>query len=1321
MSNATRLSFLRSLSLACFFFLTLSIPVFPTDLIAAEQKITIVNQEQSDPAWKQRWDKARELFRQGSFESAADQYLKVVEEKPHIEEVRWELAKTYIEANSYSEALVLIEELVEAAPEKAQYQVSGGEVALAMGRAEQAAKLFGRALALAPDGDQSVRAIKGMINSLKVRDKFELAIPLMEQLYRNGERGQNLLKELARYYDSTGNARRSAYFYQELLTNYRAPVDILLEAAEAFDAAGLFTEAAEQRETLLISNPLQYDARVKLAGYYQSRGEVVKALPHMRELAEQGYRRDRYLLDLARINYDNLGRSDRALYYYEQYRSEYPSGVDVSSEIATLQLLVANDLMAIVENDGASMLWRDLGQVTEDRVGIFLAIAEKLEEKGASKKRELLEVLEVIHENYPDNVGIISRIALLYLQNKDYENCLSFLDGALQSGTDRTAILRLRIRCEAAAGLELQQLQSYISYLQIRPGDRQVRRRSIELAGSLGMIDEVRNLFSQRVVKPVSPTGKLEETFVHSLLLSGLSDEAYQFLNSVVDKGLDSRVQARIYSDLAESYMKKNRLFKAERLLRSFAARHPSDPLSYLMLAGHFIDRKDIKNTRLWLEQLQQETSTDRTTPGGLEPAHKSRLFYLQLQLDELSGRREVTQRALDYLQNRKESNQINAEDIEIVLYAARNLLNENRFKESNELLQIYTARFEDDERIDNLRIVCTHLQENGPSSVGSVPAGLSVVTGFGVVDQLVKLQWLEMAHKLSAELLERLPGSTRGTVLAAYTGYLTARYEEAFKRYEGLAKNYPEESWFNEQLLRIEILQGNPASIFTYFSVLSDDTGRKNRIDYRFDSMNYPKAKLMWARALWSDDRWEEALDVYGLLDTELKRDVDQLISIVQEHPELLSRVPRQTAESDLVPTLMSTDFISTNLSDPVNLVSVDYFEAYRWSIIVEKEVAAKSALKSREFYLAEREYQELFEEDRAMVEENYPDLATIYGRLGRLKEESQMIETIQERSIFYPGFSEVSEKSVRRQRPSLSIDAGYLQEDGRDGFKDIKEKYAGLGLQVKPTLYQEIGLRAGRSEYGDNSASTLAKSNRISGNYAIELSDNFQGDFSLGFEDFDTDGKSFLLYDVTLTASLEQKLQLYATIKQNPVDDTITSLLDGIYRRDKEFGLNLDYLFGMFFGVDLGFYDYNDGNDGQKYHLWGSYRWFGEQSSLDFTYSFLKIQNEISNTTLFDPEDGVGLTGPAYWSPDNYWKHLLSAEYKLELWPTGRLQSGTSWFSTRYGVGFEKDDNLVQEIEANIFLEIGQPFLVKGTFLTTISDDYDSLEGYISLAYRW
>ena len=295
------------------------------------------------------------------------------------------------------------------------------------------------------------------------------------------------------------------------------------------------------------------------------------------------------------------------------------------------------------------------------------------------------------------------------------------------------------------------------------------------------------------------------------------------------------------------------------------------------------------------------------------------------------------------------------------------------------------------------------------------------------------------------------------------------------------------------------------------------------------------------------------------------------------------------------------------------------------------------------------------------------------------------------------------------------------YSEEEGRSGFKNITRKYGGIEVQIKPTLHQYLGIVSGRYEYGNSFASTLAKSNYLLGSYTLQFGDTFEGDVNIGFEDFDTDGTTFQIYDFSLKTTLEERVEIFAKLKQDPVDDTIQSLAEGIYRRDFQGGLSLDYLFGMFFGFDVSFLDYNDGNEGEQYYLWSSYRWFGNRSSLDFTYSYLNLSYAETDDTRLGGSDDDQDNGLSYWSPGNYWKHNLIALYKLELWPTGRLQSGTSSLTASYGIGFETGDLFVHEFNFDILLEISQSFLVKGTFSTVLSDDYDNQEVYASLVYRW
>ncbi len=1290
----------------------------------SEKTITVVNQELQDPVWKKKWDEARILAQQEDYDSAIEKYLEVLQEKPHIEEVKWELSRNYIVVEEYEKALLLLEGLLETAPDKIDYLVSAGQTALALGKTDQALKFYGKVLALDPEGVHSETALLGMIESLKVQGKVPLAIPLMEQLYGRGVQRPELLIDLARHYSETANLEKGAYYYRQLLSSYTVEPEIRTEAAAVFEKVGNFEEAARQWEIYLESNPEKIEPRVKLVEYYLERDDDETALDHLQVLLDKNVNRQKYLLQAARINLYGLGRSDKALSYFEQYREEFPDGVDVSKEISNLHLILANDLLAIVENDGVLKLWQDLARVTPDRIGIYRAMAEMLEEMGRKRESDLIEVLQIINAHEPDDFEIIAKIAKLHIKNRMYSDCLSFLaqvDKKQQSGE---AYLLLKAQCLDGAGLDFDLLQNYAAYLQKKPKDAKARTEAITLASKLGLVKQMQTLYQQR--QPAD-NASVDEAYIHGLIANGLTDEAYRSYLSKHELADDTGSEMRIRRDLAFQYVRQNRLFKAEQLLRSFAADHPESAYSYLLLAHYFIVRQDSAKAAVWLSALEKKNGSSELS---LSPEQRSVLFYEKLLLDQLYSKVGIYQKSVAYLNDRIKADQIVAEDVDILIFAARHYLLTNRYDECIKLIKRYQQKFKGVDRLDSLMFVARQNKAGRrPLAIKKIFKKLPLSLAFSLSDQLLDLGRYDEAKRLLAEIAASLPESTRTTLKLAAANFATSDYETSYENYTILSQNFAEESYFREQLLRIENLQGKPDSIFNIYSVATDDSGRKSYIACSYDSMDYPEAKLMWARALWSEDRWEEALDVYGLLDTELQREIDQLIEIIQDRPESAVRIPGFSAdyfsarkhENELIDLVMGTTFLADHLAHQINTVSSDYYDYYRWAKIVEKEMTAKSSLKAREFYQAEIDYQQLIEEESEVATEIYPDLATIYGRLGRFQEESEVLETIKEKSIFYPDLAQMSEMNIRRRQPFLSFDFQYLEEEGRDGYKDITQKYAGLGLQIKPTIYQEAGMVAGRNEYGDSLASTLAKSNYILGTYAIQFNDFFDGEFKFGFEDFDTDGKSFLHYDFALKGYLEQRVELLAAVKQRPVYDTIESLEQGIYKQDFQLGFNLDYLFGLFFGFDLSLSNYNDDNEGDRYYLWSSYRWFGDRSSLDFTYSYLNIQNKITNESFTDVSPDSLEEGPSYWSPGDYWKHGLTALYKLELWPTGRLQSGTSSFSAMYGVGYEQGDVLVQEFETNILLEISPSFLVKGSFSTVISDDYDNLKGYFSVVYRW
>lgn len=1287
--------------------------------LTPEKNITLVTKEQKVPQWKHLWDEARVLAQNQETRAAIIRYLEVLEIKPNIEEVKWELSRNYLTLKQFDKALVILQSLLEASPEKIEYLVSAGEAAMQMQKASLAGRYFGQALALDPGGFFSELALLGMVEALSAQGKKTLTIPLMEQLIQREVIDQELLHDLAQFYSDQHDYAAASFYYRELIEKYRVEDRIITEAAYAYEKSAYFDEAAEQWEAYLHGHPDYIQFRIKLSDYYLKEEKPQDALPHLHYLLEHDIDRERYLLQVAQTYLYMIGRSDKALYYFEQYRQEFPDGIDVSNEIAGLQMILANDLLAIVENDGVWMLWRDLAEVTPGRIAIYRAMAKTLMDMGRNKENELIEILKIINAHDPEDIDTISQLVRLYRKTGRLAECEEFLDQAADTNGNTAEFYLLRIQCESSAGDDLGRLKSYEAYLKLKPGDDNIRIKAMQLAGSLGFVEKLGKIYQKNSESGNLQASDIDYAYAHELLRNGLPRAAEAFLEMFDRVKVDNEKQKVLVRELAEIDLQQNRPYKAEQTLRTYASYTTENMDGYLLLSGFFMDKKDILAATFWHDAI---TLQERQ----LNSAQKSELFYQKLLIDREMAKVDAYQQAVQYLNFQLKRNRIVSEDVNVLLFAAEHYLQTNRFDNCIRLINRFRPKFKGIDRVTATLVIAQKDRAERTHSWLKKPLEVSFSVQIAIAEQLMRMGRFEDAGIVLKNISAELPESTRAKVLLAEVHMSLLAYKNAEQIFEGLAESYDKETYFIEQLFRLEKLQGLSESIFQEFNVVVDDSGRKNTIHSLHECMDYPEIKLMWARSLWTDDKWEESLDVYGLIDTEMKRKMDLLKQDLEQiPPDQLFPLPFDIAEHGLIfdkpeviDLIMSNEFIVENLNGDIARTGSRYYDSYRWGKIISKEMTAKSSLKAKEFYQAEIDYKKLLQEEEDVTEPIYSDLATVYGRLGREQEETEILEKIKETKIKYPELTRISEKNIRSRQPHLSLEGNYLKEKGRDGYIDIIQRNIGLGLQAKPTLYQDVGFVFGHNEYGNSNSSTLAKSNTILGNYKIQFNDIIEGSGKLGIEDFDEDGDTFILYDFLLRGSLEQRVELYAGIKQEPIDDTIDSLLGGIYRRDMQLGFSLDYFFGMFFGFDIDLYDYNDNNDGEQYYLWSSYRWFGDRSSLDITYSYLNLQNQLTNEMAIEAVDDFALP---YWSPGEYWKHRLSGMYKVELWPTGRLHSGTGSFSAKYGIGYEKGDSLIHEIDMNILLEITTSILVKGTFSTLLSEDYDQIQGYASVVYLW
>lgn len=1278
------------------------------DLFPPEKPIIMVGEDQTIPAWKSDWDEARLLAQKQQFAAAAERYLAVLNEKPHIEEVKWELFTVLLSLKDYRRAAHYLESLLEINPSKTEYLLSAGNLALAREDYEQALDFFGQVLEQNPLDELAVPALNGMVQALQAKGDTALAIPLMEQLYQRGDPAMELIRELARASAKSGDTAKSLYYYTELVKKFRVPPPVLKETARFFEQAGAIDQAAELWAVLVETGDEDMQLHQKLADFYLDRGQEEKALPHLLTLVDQGIGRQRYLLTLADIHLFHLNRPDKALIYYETYQKEFPGGEDVSANIADIQLILANDLLTIVENDGADMLWQDLSTVTPDRIGIFKAMADILAELG--KTDELLAVLRILSSQNTQDLDLLKRLVEVSFANGRFETCLADLHAGAKTVSFDGPLYLLQARCQAALGRDEEELQSYLSYLRLDEGDVSVRTQAIRLAGAIGDVAALERLLPESQLQRYRDEPLLLAYF-NALIENGLFGIAQQRIDTVrTATAVNTSFWAALSLAQARSLQAEGRLFAAEQILRQVLAEQPESIDALLQLADYSLQQDDVPTTQIWLRTINQLVAHSDLKNRLTSEQHDT-IFNRNMRLQWLLGdRKGVLEKIGTYLQQNIDKGTLTESAMQTAMFFLRYLGHDPQQRKQR--LQMF-ARHPEALPEPFLPAVSVLLEEQpvvhrskGGTALSNLLDGAHLLQRWGFSRESMKL--LDRATRLS-------PTSVRGKTLQAHALTQLKEYRQAAALYAELSRNYPQEIFFQQKTERL-------------VAMLDPAIASKSGLSALPPSPDTPEQMLSRARDLWNGDEWEQSLSVYDSLQRAVRNEIEEgfrLISSTETFRHLFPashqrEVLISPGKEELLDRVMSPSFFVSHRTEEIARLSARYYETYRWWKVVHKEYEAKLALSTREFYKAERSFQELQDIDVAAAASSYPDLATIYSRIGKRHKESQVYELLRDTKREIPELKEAAAKDVRQRQPHLLLDVHYMEAQGRDDHIDITQSYAGANLQFTPTLLHEAGVWFGRNEYGNSESTTLAKSVYLNSRYAIFFNDYLQGEAQLGFENFDTGGESYLLYDIALRGRLEDKLNVFATINQQPVADTITSLDRGIYKKQFQAGMSLEYLPGFLFGFDFSLHDYNDDNDGKQFNVFASYRFFWEESSFDVKYRYQKVDNTISQADP-DSQEALSDSAPPYWSPGKFWQHLLSGEYRIELWPTGKLQSGTSYVSALYGIGFEEGDLLVQKGEINIFLEMTPVFLVKGTFSTDWSEDYERYSALASLAYRW
>lgn len=1288
----------------------------------------------SAPEWKTLWDRARNLARKEAYAQAASLYATLLQLKPNIEEATWEYCKVLLKTENFSAVKKTLPGLLEKNPDRGEYLFVAGQLAVHEKDWPLAAAYYGKVLEKDPAGELADAALEGLANSLKAQGRNEAAFPLLEQLIARKPRRVDLLQEGAQVAQQLGNIEKSRKLYERLLSAEKLDDRTIFAAANIFDAPGYEAKSSLLWAEYLKSHPDYLPFRRKLVEYLVKAGDLQEALPHIVYLAEHLDKNDDFLLKAGTINLQQMGRPDKALGYFERYLQKHPDDLAVKRQIVEIQATLAGELLSIVENDGAELLWKDLTKVTADRAAIYLAMVDLLERKGSDKS--LLEVLTILHHDSPDDDALSWRIASYYYRSQHYRQAFDFLQKIHSKEAKSKAYFAMRGRTEERLGMETAALSSFEAALAIDSTDDALRRSCLELAGKLGLVDRLTASFNQDARDRITPGDDLVVPYLDQL------SRNFQFsqYQRVIDRyaglsGTDPRLLDRLDLMKASALRREGENRSAEQVLRRMLAENRSVTEVLFALTDNAIADRNLHAAEIWYQALAQ-----RSVGQGAEFSHDeegARRLLCKTRMLKIAGEYERARELIRiYQSERPQGNSPamirRAEELEKercwlsyylgeyqeTLKTVQNLSSGNEFDPDLYILSRLLVR--------KLKLASTTGKELETRLVVHDRPALSRIVE--VLDREFLYEQYDLVERHVRAVVKNCPESVSGNMFFVRLYLNQGKFDDAVDLLTKLIEAFPAEPYFSKLLIDVETKRGR------YDRALAVFKKWKNLID--FDSYVKGDAPvqdieetLTLARLLWGNKQQEQALKVYErlltptvltILQDSFKTEQINYLYLNREESFWNSMMLMLQSEPEQVAELMEPEFLVNNLTNSAGGIVASHYELYSWQKMITNEYQARKAIFERNYSSAEQSYKRLLNEEKNP--EGMIDLAAVYGRTGKYRKEAQVYEALQHSGATSPELVSSLERSSLQMSPQNMFDASYEEKEGRNGHIDLATLSLGTSFQFTPDLDKDIRLSYTNNRYESIDASESTMSNMLYGSADYDFAKDYELTVAGGTEKLDESSEPRFLYEIAVKGQLDEYFNAYLAWQKSFIYDTVAAIKEGISAQGIETGISCETPVGIAFGGDFRHRNYSGGNLQNRFHAFSAYGLYGENIHLSLRYDYQYLKNTDTNTDdRFEPEEPQQ-DELFYWSPENFAEHLLTLHYQHDFlgYQQGKKQ-GVSYYSIDNAVGSESEGVVSFTGKFNIFLEMNPHFLLKGNFTFATSDDYEEKGLSLSLLYRW
>jgi len=1339
--------------------------------------------------WKNSWDQARQLVRNGSFDEAVAAYEALIAQKKNIEEVQGEYAKLLCSIGQYDKAQPILERLLQTNQDRFDYVFALARVMLFKSHFERAIDLFGRIFEKQSDNPA---ALAGLIRAQLESGKKREALATLEILHQLRAEDLDIVKAVVFLAYEIGEYEKVRLYIGELANRKDAEFELLLMAARVHDSLGLENQARDywlriadaapdNMEALgrlalinekqgkkdkilpyllmiLHQKPGDPDLLLRIANLYIEFGQRINALPYLEKILEIRPD-DRQVLRTLISFYATLGNKDKTLDILERYYAAGPLSEPVNLKEAARQYdatgrfreafplyrrllalspddpeiltALANDLLAIGENEGPLVIWKHPTGLAAKGAEVLRPIAELLERLG--REDDFLEVLELIHDQTPDDDQVSLKLAILTLARGDLNTSRTLFDHLSRRGYRSPEFFVNRGRLFEKLFLPAQALREYEELLNsTQEWDDQklgISRQAVHLiclriSGFLGRYAAVRQHFSElsKQTKEVPPEVRL--VYADALRESGIAQAALVEYQEIVDSLRQGPLVLQALNGMALVYQMVGLPYESEQILRIALAGEDESCQSLSMIfdltnkAGSLGD-----NAWIWLVRIK-----DRADICGWD----ARLFeaWFLLRQGEVRDAGNVSQRVVETIaghmkRGTADNASVGNSQIDIRMELGRVFF---ELHDYGRAITQFLAAIQDDKANEieaDVYLEASYEAQGLQESADEINERLHRLTeepGTQLVlaGQFGKIKRFSRMHEMAEAVLDREPESLKAELLTVIALEELDDMAGALSGFEKIVRRYPENDVAQAHILRLLFRLGR------FKEALERCDDLLGKWPERPDLLQL-KARILWAQNNWTDSvrvyesYLEPAAEEIFLKNAgELKCTVevqepakpwwDLLVLERGQKPGLLDRVmdTRQAVDNSTVERRC------------LNAAAAPCYARYRWQKQLGEELSARRSVQRREYFQAVKQYEQILH-DQPVTESLLFDLAGIYSQLDRLGEEASIYEELLSRSRDYPGLLEAMQRNRFKRRPRITAGYGYSREEGWNDYVSMKKEWEQVSVWSSPFIRHELNLAVSNIDYASIKIDRNVKAKRAELSYKIGFFSGLAFEFGGGIENFEENDKSIGLANCALFGKIGDKFSGRLSYVRDVVDDTTASITRVLTKQDISAGISLDLLPDLRVGGDYGYVNYSDGEDTLQYTLWASSIIFPDPTFLRFGYAYeFKDSREGSQAGL-PGIDGFAKKDHPYWAPKNYWVNELRLLFKHRLSNDPLARGVPRYYTVEYAIGYDSNGNGSQKFKGGFYFEMTDYFIMESSVRVVNSPSYRSRDLLITAAYRW